>query len=205
MPVMAQPAKVATPAVAVTGLVVQASVPEPVATAKVIGAEADVTTALPEFSILTTGCALNTAPLLVVPGVVVNTRCRVPVMEKAPEVAMVSPVEMALRLKPEPAVPVISHPAKVATPAVVVNGLVVHPPRVPAPEARPKVIEALGEVTTLPPESSTLTTGWALKATPLVELPGEVVNTSWVADPVASEKVGLEVAPLSPVEAALRL
>ena len=48
-----------------------------------------------------------------------------------------------------------------------------HPPKVPAPEARPKVIEALGEVTTLPPESSTLTTGWALKATPLVELPGE--------------------------------
>ena len=116
MPVMAQPAKVATPAVAVTGLVVQASVPEPVATAKVIGAEADVTTALPEFSILTTGCALNTAPLLVVPGDVVNTRCRVPVMEKVPEVAVVSPVEMALRLKPEPAVPVISHPAKVATP-----------------------------------------------------------------------------------------
>ena len=60
-------------------------------------------------------------------------------------------------------------------------------------------------MTTLPPESSTLTTGWALKATPLVELPGEVVNTSLVAAPTASVKVGLEVAPVSPVEAALRL
>ena len=33
---------------------------------------------------------------------------------------------------------------------------------------------------------------------------GDVVNTSWVADPVANEKV-VEVAPLSPLEAALRL
>ena len=47
MPVMAQPAKVATPAVAVTGLVVQPSVPPGlVPIARVIGAEAVVTTAL---------------------------------------------------------------------------------------------------------------------------------------------------------------
>ena len=70
VPVMAQPAKVATPLVAVTGLVVQASVPVPLATDKVIGAEAVVTTVPPEFSMLTTGCALNATPLLVVPGVV---------------------------------------------------------------------------------------------------------------------------------------
>ena len=41
------------------GLVVQLSVPEPLATPKVMGAEAVVTTVLPEFSILTTGCALK--------------------------------------------------------------------------------------------------------------------------------------------------
>ena len=84
---MAQPAKVATPLDAVTGLVVQASVPEPVATDKVIGAEAVATTVPPEFSILTTGCALNTTPLSVVPGVVVKTSFKVPVMEMVPEVA----------------------------------------------------------------------------------------------------------------------
>ena len=78
MPVMAQPAKVATPAVALSGLVVQASVPEPVATDKVIGAEADVTTSLLEFSILTTGWAPNTTPLFVVPGVVVKTSLQRP-------------------------------------------------------------------------------------------------------------------------------
>ena len=43
-----------------------------------------------------------------------------------------------------------------------------------------------------------------MKFTPLVELPGEVVKTSWVAEPVASEKV-LEVAEVSPLEAAVRL
>jgi len=74
-----------------------------------------------------------------------------------------------------------------------------------APDEGASKMEALEEETTLPPESSTLTTGWALKATPLVELPGDVVKTSLVADPTASEKVGLEVSPASPVEAALRL
>ena len=59
-------------------------------------------------------------------------------------------------------------------------------------------------MTTLPPESSTLTTGWVLKATPLVELPGDVVNTSLVADPVAREKV-VEVPLVRPVLAALRV
>jgi hypothetical protein len=54
------------------------------------------------------------------------------------------------------------------------------------------MIEADEVVTTLPPESSTLTTGWALKATPLVELPGDVVNTNWVAAPkVLGVKVAL--------------
>ena len=79
-------------------MLVQASVPDPVATDRVIGAEAVVTTALLEFSIVTVGCALNTTPLLVVPGVVVNTRCSVPVMEKLPEVAVVRPVLVALNV-----------------------------------------------------------------------------------------------------------
>ena len=74
--------------------------------------------------------------------------------------------------------PVISHPAKVATPDEAVTGSVAHPPSVPAPEARDRATEALEVVTTLPPESSTSTTGWALKATPFVELPGDVVKTS---------------------------
>ena len=115
VPVMAQPAKVATPAVAVTGLVVQLSVPEPVATAKVIGADAVVTTALLEFSILTTGCELKATPLLVVPGVVVKTSFNVPLIVMLPEVAEVRPVLVALNVN-VPGVPVISHPAKVATP-----------------------------------------------------------------------------------------
>ena len=40
-------------------------------------------------------------------------------------------------------------------------------------------------VTTLPPESSTLTTGWVARAAPLASVvEGWVVMTSWVAAPV---------------------
>ena len=60
------------------------------------------------------------------------------------------------------------------------------------------------EVTTLPLASSTLTTGWALKATPLVELPGDVVNTSWVAEPALMANVA-EVPVVRPVLAAERV
>ena len=98
--------------------------------------------------------------------------------------------------------PAREQPAKLATPDEALRGFVV---QLSAPDEGLSETEADEEETTLPPESSTLTTGWALKATPLVELPGDVVNTSWVAEPAASEKVGLEVAPVSPVEAALRL
>ena len=70
----------------------------------------------------------------------------------------------------------MEHPTKVATPDAALTGLVVQP-TLPEPLATDKVTGALEEVTRLPPESSTWTTGWALKATPLVELPGEVVNT----------------------------
>ena len=69
----------------------------------------------------------------------------------------------------------MAHPAKVATPLEALSGLVV---QASVPDEGVSDIEAAEEVTTLPPESSTLTTGWALKATPLVELPGEVLKTS---------------------------
>ena len=40
-------------------------------------------------------------------------------------------------------------------------------------------------MTTLPPESSTLTTGWVARAAPaFAVLEGSVVMTSWVAAPV---------------------
>ena len=39
-------------------------------------------------------------------------------------------------------------------------------------------------LTTLPPESSTLTTGWPVRAEPLAAPEGWVVMTSWVAAPV---------------------
>ena len=67
------------------------------------------------------------------------------------------------------------HPAKVATPLDAFLGLVV---QLSVPDEGVNVIEADEDVTTLPPESSTLTTGWLVKFTPLVELPGEVVKTS---------------------------
>ena len=98
--------------------------------------------------------------------------------------------------------PVIAHPAKLATPLDALSGLVV---QLNEPDEGVSEMEADEVVTTLPPESSTWSAGWALKATPFVELPGDVVNTSWVAAPTASEKVGLEVALISPLEAALRL
>ena len=140
VPVMSQPAKVATPLVAVTGSVVQASVPPGlVPIARETGAEAVVTTVPPEVSISTTGCAANATPLLVVPGVVLNASFKVPVMEMVPEVAEVRPVLVALSVK-LPAVPVISHPAKVATPDTAVTVLEVQF-SVPVPEARDRETE----------------------------------------------------------------
>ena len=68
-----------------------------------------------------------------------------------------------------------------------------------------KVTDPLKAVTWLLPESNTPTTGDVAKLVVPMALPtGEVVNTSWVAEPVASEKV-LEVAEVSPLAAAVRL
>ena len=77
--------------------------------------------------------------------------------------------------------PAKEHPAKVATPLEALSGLVV---QLNVPDEAVSTMEADEPVTTLPPESSTWTTGWAAKATPLVELPGDVVNASLVAAPV---------------------
>src|SRR5580704_15384676 len=60
--------------------------------------------------------------------------------------------------------------------------------------------------TGLPPESSAWTTKADVPASGAAtcEL-GADVKTSWVAGPVASEKVGLDVAGIRPLEVALRL
>ena len=53
-------------------------------------------------------------------------------------------------------------------------------------------------VTTLPPESSTWTTGWVARAAPLASVVlGEVAMTSWVAAPVDTVMV-LDAAEVKP-------
>ena len=76
--------------------------------------------------------------------------------------------------------PAREHPVKVATPAVALSVLFV---QLSVPDDGVSEIEALEPVTTLPLASSTMTTGWVLKATPLVELLGDVVICNWVAVP----------------------
>ena len=62
-------------------------------------------------------------------------------------------------------------PAKVATPLDGrVSGLVVQA-SVPDARGHGQRDRGGGVVTTLPPESSTLTTGWVVKVTPLVAVP----------------------------------
>ena len=85
-----------------------------------------------------------------------------------------------------PFTPLRARPEKVATPLEKVPEVPPAAMEPPAPEAidAPAVPE-LTEVTTLPPESSTLTTGWVARAAPeLAVLEGWVVMTSWVAAPV---------------------
>ncbi len=69
----------------------------------------------------------------------------------------------------------------------------------PAPEAIDALaVPVLTEVTTLPPESSTLTTGWVPRAAPELRwLEGWVVMTSWVAAPVDTVMV-FDTAVVSP-------
>src|SRR5580692_4109162 len=84
-------------------------------------------------------------------------------------------------------------PAKVATPLVAASGLVVHDKVAPLPGwvLMAKAFELVPEVTVLPPESSTVTTGWVPKTAPLAESDGLVVTTILVAGPTVMLKVAL--------------
>ena len=74
----------------------------------------------------------------------------------------------------------------------------------PAPEIVALAVPEFTE-TTLPPESSTLTTGWVPRAAPeFAVLEGSVVMTSWVADPTLMVKFP-EVPDVNPVLVADRL
>jgi hypothetical protein len=195
-----QPANVTTPAEAETGFVVQASVPDPEAIASVTDAALVVTTSPEASSTLTTGWELNAVPPVALDGWVVKTSWEAdPATVKPVLVEVVSPLAVADSVK-LPCVPRVTlQPANVATPETAVTGLVVHA-RVPDPVAIARVTEAALDVTTSPEASSTLTTGWVLKAVPPVALDGWVAKTSWDAAP-ATVKLAL-VAELRPLEAA---
>ena len=98
-----------------------------------------------------------------------------------------------------PFTPLRARPEKVATPEAKVPDV---PPAAmdpPEPEAIVALaVPELTEVTTLPPESSTLTTGCWAKAAPLASVAdGWVVITNLVAAPVVTVMV-FEVAVESP-------
>ena len=98
-----------------------------------------------------------------------------------------------------PATPVMVSEEKVATPLemVAVEPAVMAPP-VPVLIVAVMVPEAL--VTTLPPESSTLTTGWPARAEPFVAPEGWVVTASWVAAPVETVMLVEAAGKPSPVK-----
>jgi hypothetical protein len=74
-------------------------------------------------------------------------------------------------------------PAKVATPAMAFVGFAVQARVAPAGVVMVKVIDAVLVFTVLAPASWTVTTGWAAKATPPVELDGPVVKANVLAAP----------------------
>ena len=63
----------------------------------------------------------------------------------------------------------------------------------PVPDVIANVTVEESFVTTLPPTSSTVTTGWVGKATPPVGLFGCVVNTSLLGGPTLTVKVLLVI------------
>ena len=83
-------------------------------------------------------------------------------------------------------------PLKVETPLEDVTGLVVQD-NWPDPDVRFRAIEALVPETGLPPESSTLTTGWVVNATPSTVPDGAVVKLSWLAAPAVRVNVVVSV------------
>jgi hypothetical protein len=144
VPVVWQPANVATPLLAANGFVVQLNVaPEPgwLAIASVIGA-ADAVTVFPDASCtVTTGCVANAAPAPAPTGWVVNAtfEAAAAVMVNEVLVAWVSTPLVALRVN-APALS-IPQPAKLATPATAASGFVVQPLSVPVPVLIARVID----------------------------------------------------------------
>ena len=198
-PVNLQPAKVATPEVAVTGLVVQLM---PAAEEERLIALVAVVTVLPEASCTaTTGCVVKLAPLVAPAGAVVKaTWVAVPGAKiRAPVVTelVVRPVVVAVTVN-DVACPVNLQPAKVATPEETVTGLVV---QLSPAGVEDTVIELAAVVTVLPSASWTVTTGCVVKLVPLVAPAGPVVKATWVAAPAVT--VSAWVPEVSPVAAAV--
>jgi hypothetical protein len=178
--------------------------PVPELMAIVMAVEYDVTTLPDESSTVTTGVVDMTVALIAPDGWVVKTNCDAApgVNVTALVVADVKDPSVAVRVKLD-ARPVTLHRANVATPEVTLSGLVVQA-RVPADEARVTLVVE-SEVTTFPPESSTLTTGWVVvHAAPFVQPEGSVVKTTLVAAPKV-RAMALDVTPVRPVDEAVRV
>ena len=126
--------------------------------ASVIDAPEFVTTLPPESSTFSTGWVVKTDSDAPATGWVVKTNCvgvPAPVGEKKPLVAVREP-DVAVRLYSTPTVPTKLHVATCTTPESGVK--LVQNDKVPAEAVR--VIAVVDAVTTNPPESSTVTTGW---------------------------------------------
>ena len=156
--------------------------PVPELMAIVMAVEYDVTTLPDESSTFTTGVVDMTVALMAPDGWVVKTNCDAApgVNVTALVVSDVKDPSVAVRVKLD-ARPVTLHPAKMATPEDTLSGLVVQA-RVPADEASVTLVVE-SEVTTFPPESSTLTKGWVVHAAPFVQPEGSVVKATWEAVP----------------------
>ena len=96
----------------------------------------------------------------------------------------------------------MSHPAKVATPATALSGFVVQLRVAPPAEVMLRVTGVLLEVTVLPPASWTVTTGCVPKSVPPVELEGFVVKMSLLAGPTVMVRLAL-IPLVSPLAAAV--
>ena len=191
------PEKVAPPFTALTGVVpVSVLPPGLVPMARLIQSVLpvpEVMTLPPASSTLTAGDGLIGDAAAVVVGCVVKTSLAGGPMETAidvltgfvrPAVFVVFRVYVPARLR--------LHPAKVATPATVVTGLVVQV-KVPGPAFTANVTaRCVPVVTTLPSASSMETTGCCVKAVPPVAVAlGSVVKASCVAVPEVCLNVAL--------------
>ena len=189
---------------AASGLVAQASVPPglvPIARVR----EAVEATVLPPTSwTVTAGCVVHVAVLAPPPGWVVKARLAAGpiVIVNVLLVAEVSPAAVAVRVV-SPILPVISQPAKEATPPVAPSGLVVQASVPPGLVPTASVTASVAAGIRLPPASSTLTAGWVVQATPSVPPPGWVVKASFAGAPIVMAKLALVPVRLGVVDVAL--